>query len=326
MCDCSNNSPTNKYVECELDKIIPKTSECECEYLKPLTIDSLFERDLCTDYKTALEKAKKLRNAFFAAKASVYNFVTDCDELADSLLSDMSDNEIELQGVKDQYLATVNGLISSLYASLKITYDTKALVNVDISKVSMGEAQRPQKSTDLRVRSDECSDPISLTHIPGVQLVFNKSSKMLRIKFSEPANVSGLTKHGNLRKEKDVTKSFILTPNIFCTEDYNLFLEDLSKNGLSKCDLSAGGVQQSDLSNNKFTIPLESNKDVFQNLDIARDFFEEFQNYQDLHVLDADMSYGNQILEVMNYFDKTIAKIEAVHKYIVQLCKINTGN
>jgi hypothetical protein len=32
---------------------------------------------------------------------------------------------------------------------------------------------------------------------------------------------------------------------------------------------------------------------------------------------------GNQILEIMNYFDRVVATMENAHKFVVQLSKIN---
>jgi hypothetical protein len=37
------------------------------------------------------------------------------------------------------------------------------------------------------------------------------------------------------------------------------------------------------------------------------------------------MSYGNQVLEVMNYFDRVIRTMEGAHKFVVQLSRINNS-
>ncbi len=320
MCDCNDCNTTHELNCCEMAKV---EETCNCEYLKPLTIDSLYDKDTCTDYTNALEKAKKIRNAFFAAKASIYNFVNDCDTIADSITSDMSNNENELNTVRQQYFVTLNNLMSSLYASLKTSQNGKNIVNVDIAKILTGEAERPQKSTDIKVRTENHDSAMILAHVPGVSIQFNKDNKSIKIKFSEPANISGLSKHGSVKKEKDITKTFILAPNIFCTDDYELYTEDLSMN----MDMSLNILDLSDnhcLPPGTFSPTLESGKDVFQNIDIAKDFFEEIQGYQDNYVMDADMSYGNEIFEIMSYLERTITKIESTHKYIVQLCRIQT--
>ena len=78
------------------------------QYLKPLSIESLFEVDDCTKYADTLEKAKRVRNAFFSAKTAVYNFIQDCDVIADTLQSDLSDNPTEMSNIEDQYFAILN--------------------------------------------------------------------------------------------------------------------------------------------------------------------------------------------------------------------------
>ena len=72
-----------------------------------------------------LKKLKKLRNSFFAAKTTVYNYVSDCDDLVDNLQSDLSDNEVELDNVRQNYLSIINNLSSSLYSSLNSCYNGK---------------------------------------------------------------------------------------------------------------------------------------------------------------------------------------------------------
>ena len=63
------------------------------------------------------------------------------------------------------------------------------------------------------------------------------------------------------------------------------------------------------------------NNDTFQNLDFAKDYLEEIQNYHDNYIIDNNSS-TNQILQVVNALDKYMNKIENTHKYVVQLCKI----
>ena len=301
MCDCNSNT------QCNCGNI---NNQCECEYLKPLCIKNLFDDDNCTSYKDVLEKSKKARNAFFAAKTSVYNYVNECDAIADSLQSDLSDNSVELDSVKSSYLSTLNNLSSSLYNSLKGVYEGKNIINIDLAKVNEGSAQRPQKSTDIRLVTENNCEPLTLAYIPGVTIQLNKDSKMLKIKLSEPEYMSGLNKHGINRRERDITTTYIVAPSISCNTSYNLYVEEPTNPHM--CD--NGG---------HYNIDLNDEEDVFQNLDIARDFFEEIQNYQDNYIIDARSTYGNQLLEVMNYLDKTITRIENTHKYVVQLCKIN---
>ena len=133
-----------------------------------------------------------------------------------------------------------------------------------------------------------------------------------------PEFMSGFNRHGVNRKEKDITNTYILTPSIFCIKPYeNYYEDDYDTNDneeWNKCNVLGSSI-----------VNIDESKDVFQNIDIARDFLEEIINYQDNYVIDGENSYGNQILEIMNWFDKTIKKLENVHKYVVQLYKINNN-
>ena len=130
--------------------------------------------------------------------------------------------------------------------------------------------------------------------------------------------MSGFNRHGINRKEKDITTTYILAPSIFCIKPYeNYYEDDYDTNDdeeWNKCNILGSSI-----------VNIDETKDVFQNIEITRDFLEEIINYQDNYVIDGENSYGNQILEIMNWFDKTIKKLENVHKYVVQLYKINNN-
>lgn len=305
---CDNNDKTEKC--------------CNFEYLKPLSIDALFEVDDCTKYADTLEKAKRVRNAFFAAKTSVFNFINDCDIIADTLQSDLSDNDVELNNIRDQYYTVLNNLTSALYTSLKQTYNNRQLINVDLAKVddttgsgsfSKEQAVRPQKSNDLSFSHPYGSGITTLCYIPGVTIQLNKNDRMLKLKLAQPDLHSGYNRHGQYKKEVDVVTTLVLAPSVDCTTSWNNWDEDQEQNDFNHCN---------DLGE---TRPTGTASTVFSNVDIAMDFFEEFQNYQDNYILDGDMSYGNQVLEVMNYFDRVIRTMEGAHKFVVQLSKINNA-
>lgn len=320
-----------------------KEDKCEIfTYLKPLTIDSLFEVDDCTKYADTLEKAKRVRNAFFAAKTSVYNFISDCDVIADTIQSDLSDNEVEMDNIENQYYAVLNNLQSALYTSLKQTYNGKQLINVDLAKVdettNPSAAARPQKSTDLSFVHPWGKGKNTLAHCPGVTLQHYLASKMLKIKFSEPKWHSGYNRHGQYKKEQDVVTTLVLAPSVFCTGSwYNWDESDpntsgllaggefnsYNQNGGSCSGQGPGRTDFSQAANNRKDLGGDAVESVFANCDIAMDFFEEFQNYQDNHILNAESSYGNQVLEVMNYFDRVITTMEGAHRFVVQLSRIN---
>ena len=294
------------------------------EYLKPLSIDSLFDVDDCTKYADTLEKAKRVRNAFFAAKTAVYNFISDCDVIADTIQSDLSDNAVEMLNVQDQYFAVLNNLTSALYTSLKQTYNSRQLINVDLAKVEGSSAvnhgaTRPQKSSDLIFSHPYGSGPSTLCYVPGVTVQLNKDSKLLKIKFSQPLYHSGYNRHGQYKKEVDIVTTLVVAPSITCTSSYRNWNEANESNTFEHCNPSSKTQYDTD--------PVTAGVDtVFSNVDIAMDFFEEFQNYQDNYILNENNTYGNQVLEVMNYFDRVIATMEGAHKFVVQLSKINGTN
>ena len=70
-----------------------KPALCECEYLKPLSIDSLFSNNNDYEICDVLDKTKKIRNSFFTIKTAIkkalqmnkpviIDVVTDIDALA----------------------------------------------------------------------------------------------------------------------------------------------------------------------------------------------------------------------------------------------------
>ena len=358
------------------------------EYLKPLSIESLFEVDDCTKYADTLEKAKRVRNAFFSAKTAVYNFIQDCDVIADTLQSDLSDNAVEMSNIEDQYFAILNNLTSAMYTSLKTTYTscnglTKQLINVDLAKIedydygaTVAEdgnplttaatssaagnlsdtlyAARPQKSNDLTFTHPYGKGMTVLAHIPGVTFQLNKVNKLLKVKFAQPKFMSGYNRHGTYKKEVDIITTLVLAPSIYCTTSFLPWDEAANEvNSFEHCnpqgivtfntdpvndpaydanaitDTSSPFYNVNQNENNKYATGASSGVatgTVFDNVDIAMDFFEEFQNYQDNYIISDNSSYGNQVLEVMNYLDRTIATMEGAHKFVVQLSKINGNN
>lgn len=345
------------------------------QYLKPLSIESLFEVDDCTKYADTLEKAKRVRNAFFSAKTAVYNFIQDCDVIADTLQSDLSDNSTEMNNVEDQYFAILNNLTSAMYTSLKTTYTsanglTKQLINVDLAKIedssviNSGDsntpvysdslhAARPQKSNDLTFNHPFGNGTTVLCHIPGVTIQLNKSNKMLKVKFAQPAYMSGYNRHGSYKKEEDIITTLVLAPSIYATGSFSewdealetntfpqnsygpatigevKYSEDVNDPNYASNDITVNGTAYTGVNQNNLNEYIggasngEFTNTVFSNVDIAMDFFEEFQNYQDNYIINDDASYGNEVLEVMNYLDRTIQTMEGAHKFVVQLSKIN---
>ena len=310
MCDCNNIHNCQEHNDnCDEYK------KYNCDFLKPLSMDKLFVTTQCNDYTSSLSKAKKIRNSFFAAKASIKNFVNSVEDILSDLCVDLSDNEVELNSVRNNYLQAVSNLNSSLYASFKINFKGTNLINLSSYNITDNFNRNIvlQKSKpfilDVKGDSDE-NDLITLTHISGISIEHNEDSKVSKLYFNEPKINENLSQSCHNRRIVDDTLIFITTPSIKCFDDI-----------LSNFDLCENNLD--DLSNDDNEI---NDKDAFDNLDLVIDFLEEIQNYQDNTVLDENNFCNNQILQVMNHLDLNIKKFENTHKYIVQLCKINNDS
>ena len=97
--------------------------------------------------------------------------------------------------------------------SLNSCYNGKNLINVDLSKVKLLEARKPQLSNDIKLTIYDKCDPITLTYIPGVTIQLNTDTKLIKLKFSEPEFMSGFNRHGVNRKEKDITCLLYTSPS-----------------------------------------------------------------------------------------------------------------
>lgn len=314
MCDfnnkscCSSESDKNQ----ELN-YCNESSNKNCEFLKPLSMDKLFSTSQCNDYTSALNKAKKIRNAFFAAKASLKNYVNNVEDILSELCVDLSDNEIELDSVRKNYYQAVSNLNSSLYASFKVNFKDENLINLSSYNVTDNFDRNIvlQKSKpfilDIKGENNE-NDLVTLTHVSGISIEHNEDSKVSKLYFNEPKINENLSQKCNNKRIVDETQIFITTPSIKCFNDI-----------LSIMDLETTYDNDED---NLMNIE-GNNNDAFNNLDLVIDFLEEIQNYQDNTILDDNNVCNNQILQSMNHLDQNIKKFENTHKYIVQLCKIN---
>ena len=321
MCDCNNqkqNKNDNLNYDCEVTNC-----NSSCEYLKPLSMDRLFATDECNDFHSVLCKAKKVRNAFFAAKSSVKNFVTNVEDILLNLSVDLSDNEIELDSVRKNYFQAVSTLNNSLFASLKISCKGDQLMNINSFNIN-NEFDRNvtvQKSKPfyLDTKISDCeTDIVTLTHVPGVSIEHNTDTKVSRLYFYEPKineNFHNKFHRDHHKRVADEVQSFITTPSIKCFDDI-LSIVDNSLNDSTVYNGDDDGASDHETSVN----------DAFENLDLTVDFLEEIQNYQDNTVLDTQNICNNQLLQVMNYFDFNINKFENTHRYVVQLCKITEGS
>ena len=302
--DSKNGCEGNGHCTCE--------DECCCfQYLKPLTLEGLFEKNDCEKYEDTLCRAKIIRNALFGAKAAVYNFVNDIDDIQDNLSCDISGNKLELQNVKNQYCATLNTLSAALYSSLRQSHCDKLLVNVDLCKITCTEDEyksKTQKSQPLTFIHPKSKKPSVLAYIPGVTIELNIETKQMLVKFSEPEFICGFTKHGKAKKSKDFTHSFIIGPPIYNTTQMIMGPENQK---LCECF----GIDQDEIGNDV--------EDRFETLFSATDFLDEIINYQDN--ISCDDMESNNILGFMNYVDKVINSMEQAHRFVVQLSKINNS-
>ena len=276
-------------------------NKCDFKYLKSLCIDKIYNDD-CKSLEITLNKLKLVRNSFFTAKTAIHNFLLEIEGLSDSLISDLSDNDIELNSLKEQYFTLLNSLLSNLYTAFKIKFDSKNLINIDFIKAKNDNNIKSQRSIDIKFSKNDC-DIISISTIPGINLIMNIENKVIKIKFSEPEYFNNISKNGFLKKPPDVTKTFIITPSIL---------------------ISNKNIEHFEINNSfNFIDENNTNDDIFNNISMMKDFFEEFQSFQDNYIIDNNKNYGNEILELFNYLNKTINKFESSYNYLVQINKIN---
>ena len=275
--------------------------ECKCAFLTPLCIDSLFKQNLNNNICDVLDKTKKVRNSYFTAIVSIKNFIDACAAILDEIQSFDEYGETESQHIKQSYLHAVNILLSSLFSALSVSYKDDKIFNNAYSKVDSVEYKRTPECSDLVFQKYEepCSDTVLLTKLPGFLLQYNKLNKQIKLTLRESdyyhpeINMSSLKT--NRSSFKTNLSSFIIAPSILTGADLSM---DLSEN------------------DNSF--------DIFDNYDLVRDFMEEIINYTDIDN-DDDLTFGNQIMELTSYLDNLTKNIENIHKYIVQVCKIENN-
>jgi len=138
---------------------------------------------------------------------------------------------------------------------------------------------------------------IVVAQLPGILIQYNENSKEVQMKFRvcENTSLDVCNIERNKNNNIDTIKTFKIGPSI-----------------LTNIDLC-----ENDISDNQLDMT------VFDNIDLARDFMEEIVNNCDLD--NSVSSFGNQIFDLMVYLDDSIIKIENVHKYVVQICKIESS-
>ena len=306
MHHCCNNRCNNI---CNCNSCNKTCTQNKYTTLKSLSIESLADTTDKKKYEDTLFASKITRNAFFSAKAAVYNFICDVEELSSRIKSDISDNKFNLQSIKDQYISILNILMATLFASLNQCYNNKKLINVNMAKVNKTTKLSPLRSTNLIfVHPVSCKTNV-LSYIPSVSIELNVITEELRIKFCEPEYIDNTIRHANVGKDRDLCKTFVLGPPIQCTTDC-----DISDNNFEL--LKAFGCSTLDLD------IVDSIEDVFDNAGSARKFLDEIINYQD-YCKSSNVKINNNILSIMNYFDKVINSMENSHRYVVQTSKIN---
>jgi len=276
-----------------------KPALCECEYLKPLSIDSLFSNNNDYEICDVLDKTKKIRNSFFTIKTAIKNYIDECTILFDEMVSNSSLNYEMLANMKQRYVNSINNLILAIYSAIKVSYNNIAVLNSAYSKFSCKEYKCVPESSLLKLKKYKNQDNIVVVaQLPGILIQYNESSKEVQLKFrvceNNSLDVCNIDSYKN--NNTDTIKKFKIGPSI-----------------LTNIDLSDNDISDNNL----------SNMNVFDNIDLARDFMEEIVNNCDL---DNDVSsFGNQICDLMTYLDDSIIKIENVHKYVVQICKIESS-
>ncbi len=275
-----------------------KTQLCECEFLKPLCIDSLFSNNNDNEICDVLDKTKKIRNSFFTIKTAIKNFIDECTMLLDEISSASILTSDILNNIKQRYINSINNLTLGIYSAIKVSYNDRAVLNSSYSKYFNKEYKPVPECSLLKLKKYENQDNIVIVaQLPGILIQYNENSKEVQIKFRVSENISldVCNRDRNKNKNQNNIKTFKIGPSI-----------------LTNIDLS-----DNDLSENVY------NMNVFDNMDLARDFIEEIVNNGDLD--DNVDSFGNQIFDLMTYLDDLIINIENVHKYVVQICKIESS-
>ena len=275
-CSCDNNN----------------TQLCECKFLKPLCIDTLFTCNNDNKICDVLDKAKKIRNSLFTVKTLIKNYIDECAVLLDELSDSVVTNEM-LNNMKHRYINSINNLTLAIYSAIKVTYNDRAVLNSTYSKYINKEYKKVPNCSLLKLKKYEHQDSIVIiAQLPGILIQYSEKTKEIEMKFRDCENINFDRCYMDHNKDKDTIKTFKIGPSI-----------------LTNVDLS-----NVDLSENQY------NMNVFDNSDLAYDFMEEIVNYNELN--NNTDSFGNEILNLMTYLDDLIIKIENVHKYVVQICKI----
>jgi hypothetical protein len=183
---------------------------------------------------------------------------------------------------------------------LNVTHDGNLLYNIIYTKVSEANNQRAPRSSKLRLKSTGECDQVILCHLPGISLVFNDITKELKIILREVSSYDSEVYFEDIAKDT-VFNEYIIAPGI----KYGMV--DPSDNILDPSDNLV-------------------NMDIFLNIELTRDFFDEIVYYKDLISNDFDHdlnTFGNQIYYLESHLNNLIIKMENIHKYVVQQAKIN---
>lgn len=281
-CNCHNEGKTSSY-------------DCDISFLKPLNIICLFgsnNNNTCD----ILEKTKKIRNSFFAAKTVIDNFVASAISIQEILQKDLSD--VQLERVKERYLSSINTLTSGLYNSLTVNYDGSPSYTTTYSKVQENTNIKAPRTTKLRFKSGDDCNQVILSTLPGFLIIYNEVTKEVRIKIRDMKSYDPEL-YFDTNVSDNVNYDYVIAPGI----SYGMI--DPSDNILDPSDNLV-------------------NMDIFLNIDLARDFIDEIVYYKDISGQeDYEGTFGNKIYFMDSYLDNMIVKMENTHKYIVQQAKID---
>ena len=287
MINCNGN-------KCECDNKSKK--HCKCEFLKPLNFETLFYKSNDNEICDVLDKAKNIRNAFFTVKTTIQNFVDSCSILLEQLDTDEVDSSL-MDNIKDIYLKSLNTLVLTIFGGLRITYKNKLILNTTYSKITNKEYRNAPKCSFLELKKYPDQDNLYILSIlPGILVQYNEVTKEVILKIRECNNVKSIESPYQMKKNMTAEViSYILCPSILHNSN--------------------------DISNNLIFDNPEDN--LFVNPDLTRDFLEEIVNFEDLDGVND--SYGNEIDKITDFLNNNILKIENIHKFVVQTCKINSA-
>jgi|SaaInlV_150m_DNA_4_1039716.scaffolds.fasta_scaffold05151_4 hypothetical protein len=194
-CDCNAKDTTS--VKC---------TQCNYNYLKPITYDDLFDEksNKCTDYNLIIKKLTEARNSFFLFQTAIYNFINDCTRLKQKIRDDNSGND--LKSLTFDYIVLMNNLIAEIALGMrkKIKEDNMVLLNFEVPITQANKTIEDIQNlwpTNI-IYTDTANVDTLIASLPSVT-VYLTESMQLQVKIISPKSLS----YSNLCFDNSYVKS-----------------------------------------------------------------------------------------------------------------------